>query len=523
MRILLALVLLAGCGDDDSTPTRDSGADSGECSEGQVQCRGRDVFVCSSGVYGFQESCGDLRVCALDLGCRDCQPGRPFCDGNDVRICGDDGMMSTLMTTCDGTSMCLSGSCMDPCADAATRGGENGCAFVGPAGGAFLTLVNRQDLEVQVTIDEGGGGMSTETIMPLRSNRISTPDDTVRISSSAPINVVAESDQDAALWLPTHLHEARYRVMSWPGDPSQVIVVSNIATTVRVTPAIDAMVGATATAAGATTAVDVTPLEQLVVSAAGDLTGTLIEADAPVGVFIDTFGQAPLDATAPAHPDGAPAAWNPGRMTEQLLPVDLWGSSFYVALAPTRVDHPTYREPEVIRVLADQSTNVTTSLPAPDDSFALGSGEFRDVFAQDDIVIEASSPVSVAQILVSPQWLVTPIDSRAGSAVMALVPALEHQRRFFYFTALGTIDNTLVARVPTGSPLRFDGTDLDGLEECSRGAETTIAGTAWELVTCIDVPVGSHLIDSEEADIVGSFFGNDADRSYAMPIGGNYR
>ena len=106
---------------------------------------------------------------------------------------------------------------------------------------------------------------------------------------------------------------------------------------------------------------------------------------------------------------------------------------------------------------------------------------------------------------------------------MGLVPALEHQRRFFYFSALGTATRSIVARVPSGAPLRFDGVDLDGVEECSRGAEVSIAGSPWQLVTCSDVPVGSHLIDSETADIVASVFGDDAERSYVAPVGGDYR
>ena len=518
MRWLWFVALVWACGDD-SGPTRDAAPDGGDCIEGAVQCRGRDVYVCSAGTFSFQESCGDTRVCALDLGCRDCQPGRPFCMGNDVFICDADGMSSSFELSCEGTATCMDGGCRDECADAATRGGENGCGFIGLGTGTFLNLVNRRDRDVDVVFSDG----TSEMLEPLRSIRVRAPTEPFRIVTNVPINVIAEVDNDAALWLPTHLHEGRYRVLTWPGAAGSVTVMSDIATQIRITPSVDAMVGGTATAAGATTSVDVDQLVPIAITSDGDLTGTLIEADVGFAVFVDPNGRVPLDASAPAHPDGAPGAWSAARMHEQLLPVDLWGSTFWVALAPSRVDHPTYREPEVVRVVADGAANITTSLPAPDDSFSLNAGEYRDLIVQEDFVIESSAPIGVAQFFVSPEWLVTPLDGRAGAVAMGLVPALEHQRRFFYFTALGTADRSIVARVPADAPLRFDGVDLDGLEECSRGPARMIGDASWQLVTCVDVPVGSHLLDSETADIVASVFGHDAARSYALPVGGEYR
>lgn len=519
MRWLWILGLVWACGDDSSGPTRDAAPDGGECVEGAVQCRGRDVYVCSAGAYSFQESCGDTRVCALDLGCRDCQPGRPFCMGDDVYICNDDGTTSTLSTSCEGTATCMDGGCRDECADAATRGGENGCGFVGLGADTFLNLVNRRDRDVAVAFSDG----TSEMLEPLRSIRVRAPTVPFRIVTDVPINVIAEYDNDATLWLPTHLHEGRYRVLTWPGAAGSVTVMSDIATDVRITPNVAAMVDGVAVGAGETTTVSVEQLEPITIASDGDLTGTLVEADVGIAVFADPNGRVPLDDSAPAHPDGAPGAWSAARMSEQLLPVDLWGRTFWVALASSRVDHATYREPDVVRIVADGAANITTTLPAPDDSFSLNAGEHRDVIAQEDFVIESSAPIGVAQFLVSPEWLVTPLDGRAGAVAMGQVPALEHQRRFFYFTALGTADRSIVARVPTDAPLRFDGVDLDGLEECSRGEGQMIGGTSWQLVTCIDVPVGSHLIDSETADIVASVFGHDAERSYALPVGGEYR
>ncbi len=522
MRWLVLLVLIVGCGDDDSTPTRDAAADTGDCVEGAVQCRGRDSFVCTGGSFVFNESCGDDRVCALDIGCRDCQPGRPFCMGNDVFICNADGMSSSFEMACEGTAMCQDGGCRDACADAATRGGENGCTFIGVGSESFMTflnLVNRQEQEVNVVFSDG----TSETLEPLRSIRVRSPTEPFRMQTDAPINVITEYGTDAALWLPTHLHEGRYRVLTWPGAEGSITVMSNIATEMRITPSADATINGSAVAAGATMAINVDQLEPISVTSDGDLTGTLVEADVALAVFVDPNGRVPLDASAPAHPDGAPGAWSNARMTEQLLPVELWGNTFWVVPASTRVDHPTYREPEVVRIVADGASNITTSLPAPDDSFSLEAGEFRDLIVQTDVVIESSAPVGVAQFLVSPEWLVTPLEGRSGSVAMGQVPAMEHQRRFFYFTALGTADRSIVARVPTDAPLRFDGVDLDGLEECSRGEGRMIGGESWQLVTCVDVPVGSHLIDSDSGDIVASVFGHDADRSYALPVGGEYR
>ena len=111
--LALSIAALAACGDDDRRPSgRDGGLDggSGPCSEGEVVCMGREVWVCTGGELVQSEICGPEQVCALGLGCRACQPGRPFCEDNAIHICNDDGSSSTVQMECPASQACRAGA-----------------------------------------------------------------------------------------------------------------------------------------------------------------------------------------------------------------------------------------------------------------------------------------------------------------------------------------------------------------------------------------------------------------------------
>ncbi|MEM9069632.1 MAG: hypothetical protein AAGE52_14055, partial [Myxococcota bacterium] len=129
---LFACCLALGCGDNDRPRVgRDAGGGGGgPCTEGEVECRGREVFVCRGGALERSEVCGPDQVCALGLGCRACQPGRPFCDGQEIRTCNDDGTTSTLQMTCPESQVCSGAACQDACAVAAAERSNVGCEYM---------------------------------------------------------------------------------------------------------------------------------------------------------------------------------------------------------------------------------------------------------------------------------------------------------------------------------------------------------------------------------------------------------
>ncbi|NOY92917.1 MAG: hypothetical protein GXP55_17170 [Deltaproteobacteria bacterium] len=128
---LASFSLLCSCGGGRRSPGRgDGGVDSsGPCTTGQVQCRGREVWICSGSDYAQSETCADDEVCALGLGCRACQPGRPFCSGQEARLCDETGSASTLTMECPASQACRGGSCIDACAAAASERSNVGCEY----------------------------------------------------------------------------------------------------------------------------------------------------------------------------------------------------------------------------------------------------------------------------------------------------------------------------------------------------------------------------------------------------------
>lgn len=69
--------------------------------------------------------------CQPALGCAACQPRRSMCQGNDVMSCRADGSGFELTQSCDPRAgqLCEAGTCIDPCALAATNQSYLGCEY----------------------------------------------------------------------------------------------------------------------------------------------------------------------------------------------------------------------------------------------------------------------------------------------------------------------------------------------------------------------------------------------------------
>ncbi|HJL50100.1 MAG TPA: hypothetical protein RMG45_29835, partial [Polyangiaceae bacterium LLY-WYZ-15_(1-7)] len=312
--LLAAFVLpLAACDGGGFTPSRDGGlfGDApAPCEEGLVQCRGRESWVCEDGVLTLDATCSEEQVCALGLGCRDCQPGRPLCVDGDVHLCGEDGTSTTPDRTCEGTSFCSMGACIDPCADAAEYGGEEGCAFVAPAGGEEATVVNRNDADVEVVLEVDGEEVARETLAPVSHVAITLPEaGLATLRTTRPVTAVRQGAEDAALWRPAHTFAERHRVVSWPGEEeSRARLVALDTAAAQITLAAAARVGEVEAAAGETVMATLEPGAPLdLIAAPGvDLTGTLVEADGPVGLFVEVRGALAPRIDPEADPEAEP-------------------------------------------------------------------------------------------------------------------------------------------------------------------------------------------------------------------------
>jgi hypothetical protein len=135
------------------------------------------------------------------------------------------------------------------------------------------------------------------------------------------------------------------------------------------------------------------------------------------------------------------------HLEEQLFPDSVAGTSFSVARMPARtralskaapegetIDIAIADEPEWVRVLALLGpTEIVTTLPEPDDLFTLDKGEDRILRADQDFLLDASSPVAVLQALPSQGVTGIPRQFPGGDPSIITVPPIQQYRSDYIF------------------------------------------------------------------------------------------
>lgn len=504
-----------------------------------------------------------------------CPPGMVFCEGQEVRVCNEDGSGSTLSMECPASSACRGGACVDACAVARDERSNVGCdyfavdldneytGFIGdpPAQEQFaVVLANPSTVTVQATVmrSDGRPNAAAPTVvgtyfvepndlvridLPAREVDGSTPsvegpgtflsNQAYRITTNFPVvayqfNPIIESaSNDASLLLPVPALDQHYRIIGWPTanpiepieigpgipDHSYVTIVGTEPnTTVTVTFGGPIVAGGiqgggdiAAASAGSTVEYTIGPYDVLNLESddiPGDMTGTLVTSSAPVSVFSGgERGIAPLTRDAPAHPDGAPEDWCcTEHLEEQVFPTTSWGKGFVVTRSPVRSDHATWREPDIYRIMADKpGTVVTTNLPAPNDTFTLGSGQVHEFYADRSFVVNATEAISIMQLLVSQDWVRSWKPGHGGDPSMILFPPSEQYRDDYIFLVPDTFSsNYVVISAPDGTDIFLDGGDINAdefMRICAYESAGTVDGTHYTAVTC-PVSGGTHRVTS---------------------------
>lgn len=145
MAVMMACAMawgVSGCGCQEDTPHADVSTDSsadgvpdlGPCTDGDSYCYGTVYWECAGGEWFEVEDCADRGLmCAEDLGCVECLPDRPYCEGDVSMMCNSDGMGGTVVEDCAETpgSWCdeASGVCIDECGEAALTKSNVGCEY----------------------------------------------------------------------------------------------------------------------------------------------------------------------------------------------------------------------------------------------------------------------------------------------------------------------------------------------------------------------------------------------------------
>jgi len=285
---------------------------------------------------------------------------------------------------------------------------------------------------------------------------------------------------DASQLLPEEELGRRYRVVAGLDErgfnPSQFLVVATAdGTTATITPSTLTR-GVRPEGVPFEVTLDAGQVYQ--VQAYGDLSGSLIEASAPVAVFAGALQAYINGSAADSH------IW------DQIYPEERMGQAW--ALAPF-----SGQGGDLFRVVADADATALTLDGAA--LVTLDEGEVYDLRLSLPALLESSAPVAVAQFNDS-QDANRP--SNIGDpSMLALVPAsLTTQRAPIYSTgrraALGFVYSTVhfatVTRLASAAaPLLLDGADVS--EQC----QPFPANPAW--VSCaLSLDAGSHELTSDD-------------------------
>ncbi|MBI4699790.1 MAG: IgGFc-binding protein [Deltaproteobacteria bacterium] len=371
-----------------------------------------------------------------------------------------------------------------------------------------------------------------------------------RISASSPIvvyqfNVFTNSySNDASLLLPTNALGKIHRIIGWPAghpaklmgiiDRSYVTVVGVVAGTkvkVRPTWRIRGNPPIPATAPGEWIDATLGPFDVLNLETddatlqeasqpnVADLSGTVVEANAPVAVFTGVEStQAPsVVLEVPTYP-----GWSESdtccldHLEEQMFPVESVGKDYVISRSPVR-STSGFREPDVLRFLGvAEAAKVTTSLPPPYDSFTLQPGEVKTTWTQDNAVVSADKPVMVGQILISNQYVDGPY---IGDPSLTVFPPVEQFRtEYVILTPPSWNQNWVVVAAQVGAEVSLDGAPTGG---CKTEPAGMVKNVAYESRWC---PLGEgvhRLSGAKPFGIVA--YGYGAAGSYAFTGGADVK
>ncbi len=368
-----------------------------------------------------------------------------------------------------------------------------------PTNTAGTVTFNGTDTPFTVT-----AGTTTEVL--LDSAAYITTNDTVEakgvlVVSNDPVSVQVVSykggSTDGYLALPTNVLGTEYRVMSHGSAivstafSEFVVVASQDATTVTVTPFVSAGVHAAGTPY--TVSLNAGETYQLQGDALLDLTGTQVSADQPVALFSGhSCGNVPSNVGYCDY------------LVEQLPPVGSWGYDFVT------VPHAARTGGDVVRVLAAyDGTSVSTDGAAP---VTLNAGEYLDQTLTAVAEISADQPVAVAQFMQGGA-----IDSAGDPSMMLVLPKWQYLTdTSFDVYALPSplwMGVSIVTETAHLDTLTIDGVTVNPVD-------FTTVGDGLYSTAQLPLAAGSHSITGSGGSSV-SVYGtsNNPLESYSYPAG----
>jgi hypothetical protein len=260
-----------------------------------------------------------------------------------------------------------------------------------------------------------------------------------------------------------------------------------------------------------------------------DFTGTRIEADGPIAVFVGSEA-----SDAPRFTTLSERRCCADHLEEQLDPVRTAGKLFALARSPSRTaaveqaggDLGVAPEPEYFRFVAtrDGPTRITTTLDPPDAELVLhGPGDWLEVAVTRDFVATSDQPIHVIQVMASQDAANVPRLLPGGDPSLLVVPPREQYRPDYVFlTPDKYAFDFVVVVAPAGAVVRLDGALL-GPQLCEIGATDGLSpdarGGPPELLT-YRCQLSFPLVDPETGKVVGGTQNDGVHRVVASePVG----
>ena len=414
------------------------------CVPGDRRCSAEGIEVCdeTGQAWSVEGGCEDGLIC-FDGICMECFPGTYGCDGVMRRRCSEEGVWYNEQDCQAGGKDCLLGACVSPCFEDYKSNTYSGCDYWAvdmdnvpdAQDGAYALLVaNLADVATDIKVTRrDSADVITETayatlLQPGALEVIQLPQrhlgaagvgwNAWRLETTNPVvayqfNPLSNIDvfsNDATLLLPVHTYGKHYILVTQPqllgvgagGDgkvpyrATATIVTTSSDTTVTIIPTARTLAGPDLPAMfpGETHTVTLQPYQMLNLKSdedGGDLTGTEVFANKPIGVFSGHESALSSEACCTDH------------LEQQLYSVGDWGLRYVATKAM-----PRNAEPDYWRVTASEDQTTVSFTPAVSAPVVLQKGEFYELITTVDFMVEADRPVLVTQLLASSGEVVQP-------------------------------------------------------------------------------------------------------------------
>ncbi|HTJ41445.1 MAG TPA: IgGFc-binding protein [Kofleriaceae bacterium] len=471
-----------------------------------MHCNGNVLQTCVDGNFKDGETCP--QACSDTLGCTLCVPGTGTCNGSVSHVCNAAGTGYDDVTcdpvqgsTCDAGS----GLCTGPCAPAAIGKSYIGCEYyptitgneVGDGFGFAVAVSNTSTAPANITIEDGGmssaitftvqpGDVKTQ-ILPWNALKLcndpgsyaecgptQTKSDLMmakgafHLRSTQPVTVYQFSPldytsgggfsytNDASLLIPTNAWTGSYVTASaaawtffsgdvYPGEMAVTASRDNTHVTITTKTSTPGGTGIPAFQTGVPGNITLNRGDVLELQAyVGDLTGTLVAADAPVQVIgAHDCTYMPQTTAACDH------------LEESIFPVETLSTKYIIAAPSLPASGFENGKVEIIRIVGTAAgTTLTYDPPQSGAPTTLPDGGYVEIVGNaQSFFVTANHKILVAQYMEGQD-----AGGGMGDPAMALAVATDQYRSSYLFHApTNYTSNFVQVTAPTGATVMLDG------------------------------------------------------------------